>query len=278
MCKNTKRTTTQLCKGQQIASYNVHILKRRKIALRKTIKTNGRKSKSKRVSDLCLLEPSLDFSDDPLEGLSRELMFLGNPPGTEGGAEEDVEEESRVLLGLQRESVSSLHDHQLTAELSNILEEREREGGREGEREGGRERGRQSVAVWPGLARERCQTFHNFDRVKVCLPTDVQMKQLLCIPDQPPKVDRQGHLTSHSDHMTTEHKSRDSQLTLVFPVGNMERRVSLSSCSWPHSCWRTSWSSVLFITFQATSSLKHRVSILCAVPRARTCVCVCVCV
>ena len=70
---------------------------------------------------LCLLESGLYLSNDPLKGLGRELVFLGHTPGTEGGAQQDVEEKSGVLLCLQGEVVATFDYHQLATELSYIL-------------------------------------------------------------------------------------------------------------------------------------------------------------
>ena len=51
-------------------------------------------------------------------------MFLGDPPGTQRGAEQDVEQEGGILLGLEREMVPSLHYHKLTAQLTDIWREK----------------------------------------------------------------------------------------------------------------------------------------------------------
>ena len=61
-------------------------------------------------TNLGLLEPGLNFSNDPLESFSGQLVLLGHPAGTEGRAQEDVEEEGGILLGLQREWIVSFDD------------------------------------------------------------------------------------------------------------------------------------------------------------------------
>ena len=63
----------------------------------------------------------LDLPDDPLERLHRELVLLGHPLGAEGGAEENVEEQSGVDLCLSGELVVSLYYHQLLAQRPDIL-------------------------------------------------------------------------------------------------------------------------------------------------------------
>ena len=47
-------------------------------------------------------------------------MLFSDSPGAERGAEQNVEEKSCVLLGLDREMVPTLDYHQLAAELLNI--------------------------------------------------------------------------------------------------------------------------------------------------------------
>ena len=48
-------------------------------------------------------------------------MLLGHPLGAEGGAEENVEEQSGVDLCLSGELVVSLHYHQLLAQCPDVL-------------------------------------------------------------------------------------------------------------------------------------------------------------
>ena len=63
---------------------------------------------------LSLLESCLNLSNDPLKCLCRQFVFLRNPPCTQSRAEQNVKQESSVLLGLEREMVFAFHNHQLT--------------------------------------------------------------------------------------------------------------------------------------------------------------------
>ena len=106
---------------------------------------------------LCLLKFGLNLSDDPLKGLRVQPVLLRHLLGAEDGTQQDVEEQSGVLLGHFREMVIALDDNKPAAQFSHVL--------------------------------------YHFHRVKVRLRAKVHVEDLLSIPDEPAQVHWQDNLS-----------------------------------------------------------------------------------
>ena len=77
-------------------------------------------------SNVNLLETGFDLSDEPLEGFGGEPVFFGEFFGAERGADEALEEERGVAIGLDAELVLADDDDALLEQVADALDDPQR--------------------------------------------------------------------------------------------------------------------------------------------------------
>ena len=205
---------------------------------------------SRLPTNLCLLKPCFNFTDDPLKCLNGEFVFLCHSLGAESGSEENVEEKCGIELGLLWEFIVSFHNHKLLAQVSNILNNLDEDikvrvpviamslkwNLLEATLRGWR-------SVWPLVS--MWKTFWAFQIRRLRLTGKATYYDTRDCHDWYSQKKKKGLKCLSSIH-----------LTLLFPVGNTVLSASLSSFNCCHSASSSAWAVVDVSRSRTMSSLK----------------------
>ena len=107
-------------------------------------------------SHLSLNESSFYFSDQPFEGLLRQVKLFDDTFGTEGWTHEDVHQQCGVYVRLSTEAILAFHDQESLAQIPH--------------------------------------PFYDFQRMQVCWLSFVDTENFLSVPNQTLQVARQHNL------------------------------------------------------------------------------------